>query len=549
MNIAAATRSLLPPLVAACARYRLRVILVALVLAAASLWATYTWLGVTTDTGGMFANSLAWKQRSDRLSKLFPQNSDLIVAVIDARIPEEADATANALAHALAGDKLHFHSIRRPDDSPYLQRNAFLLVDTADLQDLLNRTIDAQPFLGQLVADPSLRGLFSALSLVTQGIEHGASIEGIDPALDKFHQTLKSAIAGHPAPLSWQELLGGRLSDLGGRYRFLMFRPVLDFGQLEPGGAATEVVRKAAAAIPYVHDGQARVRLTGDVVLADEEFATVAEGAAIGLIGSFLLVMVWLFLAVRTWRLMLPIVLTLLLGLVLTTGFAAVVIGTLNLISIAFAVLFVGIAVDFAIQFTVRFRERRYNHPHIAEALRETGRRSGAQILVASLATAAGFLAFTPTNFVGVAQLGVIAGIGMLIAFTCTLTFLPATLCLCHPRRERKEIGFAFARPLDPVIETWRWPVVAVFVLVAAGGAVIAHTIKFDGDPLHTKDPRSEAIRTLYDLMQNPVTNPYTIEALLPSLNAAQEAARKLSALKLTQEVLTLNSFLPTQQT
>ena len=120
MNIAAATRSLLPPLVAACARHRLMVIGLALALGAASLWATSTWLGVTTDTGGMFANSLSWKQRSDALGKLFPQNSDLIVAVIDARIPEEAEATAAALQQALSADKAHFRSIRRPDDSPLL---------------------------------------------------------------------------------------------------------------------------------------------------------------------------------------------------------------------------------------------------------------------------------------------------------------------------------------------------------------------------------------------------------------------------------------------
>jgi hopanoid biosynthesis associated RND transporter like protein HpnN len=549
MNIAAATRSLLPPLVAACARNRLRVIFLALLLAGASLWATTTWLGVTTDTGGMFANSLEWKQRSDALGKLFPQNSDLIVAVVDARIPEEADATAAALEKALEGDTTHFHSIRRPDTLPYLQQNAFLLVDQADLEDLLNRTIDAQPFLGQLVADPSLRGLFAALSLVVQGIEHGQSIAGIDPALLKFHQTLQTAIAGRAAPLSWQELLGGRLSDLSGRYRFVLFRPMLDFGQLEPGGEATKLVRQAAAAIPYVARHEARVRLTGNVVLEDEEFATVAEGAVYGLIGSFLLVMLWLYLAVRSWRLMLPIVATLVLGLLLTTGFAAVVIGTLNLISIAFAVLFVGIAVDFAIQFTVRFRERRHNHPDNADALRETGRRSGAQILVASLATAAGFLAFTPTNFVGVAQLGIIAGVGMLIAFSCTLTFLPAMLCLCHPRGEAKEVGFRFAKNLDPLAQKWRWPLAAVFLLLATGGGLLAHTIKFDGDPLHTKDPHSEAIRTLYDLMQEPVTNPYTIEALLPTLNQAQQAADKLAKLQLTQDVLTLNSFLPAHQT
>ena len=468
--------------------------------------------------------------------------------MVSGRIPEEAEATAAALADKLRQDHTHFTQVRQPDTLPYLQKNAFLLIGTDDLQDILNRTIDAQPFLGQLAADPSLRGLFSALGLVVQGVAHHQSISGVAPALGKFHASLASAASGHPKALSWEELLAGKLADQAGRFRFVLCKPVLDYGALEPGGAATDIVRKAASGIYWVRNGDAQVRLTGSVVMDDQEFATVAKGAVAGLIGSFLLVVLWLYLAVRSWRLMLPIMATLVLGLLLTTGFAAAVIGTLNLISVAFAVLFTGIAVDFAIQFTVRLRERRFTYPNMTDALRETGRRSGAQILVAALATASGFLAFTPTNFVGVAQLGIIAGFGMLIAFACTLTFLPAMLCLCHPPREKKEVGFAFMRVLDPVIHRRRHVVVGAFVALALAGGLLAPTIRFDGDPLHTKDPHSEAIRVLHDLMQDPITNPYTIEALLPSLAQAQAAGERLAKLPLSATVLTLNSFLPEDQ-
>jgi hopanoid biosynthesis associated RND transporter like protein HpnN len=535
-------------MVAACARHRLLVVFIALCLAAASVWATTTWLGVTTDTGGMFAASLDWKQRSDMLARLFPQNDDLIVAVVNARTPEQADETSASLAAAVDADRVHFESVRRPDALAYLRRNAFLLIDPATLQSVLDSTVDAQPFLGQLVADPSLRGLAAALGLVAQGVQHGLAPAGIAPALERFHERLAEAAAGHPRPLSWQMLLGGKLAEQAGKYRFVLIKPRLDYDALQPGGAASRAVRQAADAIADVRAHAARVRLTGSVVLDDEEFASVAEGAVAGLIGSLLLVTLWLYLAVRSWRLMLPIMTTLVLGLLLTTGFAAVAIGTLNLISVAFAILFVGIAVDFAIQFTVRMRERSRMHPVLIDALRETGRRSGAQILVAALATAAGFLAFTPTKFIGVAQLGIIAGVGMLIAFTCTLTFLPAMLCLCRPRHEPREVGFSALRPVDALVVRRRYAIVALFMLLAAVGGVLATRVRFDGDPLHTKDPNSEAMRTLHDLMEDPITNPYTIEALLPSLAAAQQDAAKLASLPLSDSVLTLNSFLPDDQ-
>jgi hopanoid biosynthesis associated RND transporter like protein HpnN len=548
MNIAATTRSVLPPLVAACARHPLRVLLIALMLAALSLWATSSWLGVTTDTGGMFANSLHWKQRSDELAHLFPQNDDLIVAVVDARTPEQADDAAAALAARLTADHDHFTSVRRPDALPYLTQNAFLLIDQKTLQSVLDSTVDAQPFLGELAADPSLRGLANALGLVVQGATRGQVPASIAPALEKFHASLAASVAGHDQPLSWQQLLGGKLSEQAGRFRFVLIKPKLDYDALEPGGAASKAVRQAADAMPDVRNHAVRVRLTGSVVLDDEEFASVAEGAAAGLIGSLLLVTLWLYLAVRSWRLMLPIMATLVFGLILTTGFAAVAIGTLNLISVAFAVLFVGIAVDFAIQFTVRMRERSRTHHDLVDALRETGRRSGAQILVASLATAAGFLAFTPTKFIGVAQLGIIAGVGMLIAFACTLTFLPAMLCLCRPRYAGSDVGFSEIRPLDIAVVRHRFTIVGVFVAMAVAGGVLATQVPFDGDPLHTKDPRSEAMRTLHDLMQDPLTNPYTIEAIMPSLAAATQAADRLAALPLSHDVLTLNSFLPDHQ-
>ncbi len=549
MTIAARVRALLAPVTETCARRKLPVVAVGVLLAGLSVFAASTRLGVSTDTAGMFADTLPWKQRSVVISRAFPQNDELLVAVLDAAAPEQAEATAAALAAKLRQDQVNFTAVTQPDAIPYLRQNGFLLIGTDDLQAVLDHTVDAQPFLGQLVADPSLRGLFSALSLVAEGVARGAGgTAALAPAMGKFHASLAAAVAGHPVPLSWQTLLGGKLAEQAGAYRFVLAKPVLDETALQTGGVATAAMRRAIAGLPDVANGQVRVRLTGSVILQDEEFASVAQGAAAGLIASFMLVLVWLYLAVRSWRLMVPIMATLVLGLLLTTGFAAIAIGTLNLISVAFAVLFVGIAVDFAIQFAVRFRERRLVVPDIVDALRDTGKRTGAQILVASLATAAGFLAFTPTDFTGVAELGAIAGVGMVIAFLCTVTFLPAMLALCQPRAETREIGFAFGKPLDAALVRNRYLVVAVFVGLALAGAVLAPRIGFDGDPLNTKDQTTEAVRTLHDLMADPITNPYTIEALLPSRKDAMQAASRIGDDSLAKDVLTFDSFVPTDQ-
>ncbi len=525
----------------ACGRSSGRVVAATLVLAMLALLAVWRGLGVSTDTGGLFAASLPWKQRQAQLRAAYPQNEDLLVAVVDGRIPEAADLTAAALAHTLRRDTAHFISVRQPDADPYLARNALLFVDPAPLAALLETTIDAQPFLGKLAADPSLRGLVGALSLVAEGIRrHQASLGPFVPALAAFHRTLTD-----PAqPLSWERLLGGPLVDMAGRYRFVLAKPVLDYGALQPGAAAARAVRRASERLKFVRSGLARVRITGSVALDDDEFATVAQGAAGGLAGSFALVTLWLLLAVRTWRLIVPILLTLLLGLLLTSAFAALAVGTLNLVSVAFAVLFVGLAVDFAIQFAMRVRES----GGAASGIEEAGRRGGGQILVAALATSAGFLAFTPTDFAGVAQLGLIAGVGMLIAFCCTLTVLPALIALLRPPAETAEVGFAWAAPLDAFAVRRRGVFLCAFGALGVLGLLLLPSVRFDSDPLHTKNQATESVRTLNDLVADPVTSPYGIEVLLLSQAAVRALAPHVESLPTVGGVLSLDSLVPDQQ-
>ena len=514
-----------------------------------SIWFAAGHLGITTDVALLFSPDLPYRQRAVMLEHAFPQFQDLLVAVIDAQEPEQADATAAALASALAADTAHFRTVRRPDALPWLHREGLLFLAPDRLADLLDRTIDAQPFLGRLAADPSARGMFGAFSLLATGVEQGGmNLDPYQAALEGVHRTMAAVIAGHPEPLSWMRLLGGDLTDMGGRYRFVLAQPVLAHGELETGGPATKALREAAAKLEFVRSGAARVRITGQVALSDEEFGTVARGAVQGMVISITLITVWLFLAVRSWRLILPILGTLGLGLMLTLLFAAAAVGTLNVMSVGFGILFIGIAVDFAIQFSVRYRDMRHRLGDPALAMQETGRAAGVQILVAAVATSAGFLAFLPTDFRGVAELGLIAGTGMLIAFVCTIVFLPAAISVLRPRGEPAEVGYRLGTWLDSAIRRWRRPVLVVFALLGVLGAVQIPRLIFDSDPLHTKDPTTEAMRTLYDLMDSPITNPFTITILAANPADAEALARQLSPLPLVENVLSINSFVPADQ-
>ena len=155
---------------------------------------------------------------------------------------------------------------------------------------------------------------------------------------------------------------------------------------------ATDAIRQAAADLDFPGKYRARLRLTGPVPQGDEEFATIKENAALNATVTIGVVLFILWMALRWWRIIFAVFLSLVVGLSITAAVGLLLVGTLNLISVYFAVLFVGLGVDFGIQFSVRYRAERHDVDDLYGALLQAGRRAGAPLTLAALATAAGLL-------------------------------------------------------------------------------------------------------------------------------------------------------------
>jgi hopanoid biosynthesis associated RND transporter like protein HpnN len=528
---------------------RQAVVCVLLFLAAAAAGLTYTarHLTIDTDTDHLFSSSLPWRQAQIEQDKNFPQFNDLIVAVVRGATPEEAKQTARQLNAALNADKTYFKDSRYPAGSSFYQDEGLMLLPVNRLAGMLGQIVAAQPFLGQLAADPSARGLFAGLSLIAQGVQAGSDISPYNGALAGVRKNLDAAAAGHPVPLSWQSLIMGGVTGQGGA-EFVLAHPKLDQGTLQPGGAATAALMRIAKGLPDVKAGRVTVDYTGQIPLSDEQFASLTHGLVLGGIISVALIALWLYLALRSVRLILPILLTLIMGLALTMTYAAVFVRVINLISVAFAILFIGLAVDFAIQYSVRLRAVRHMVPGLGAALSETARQAGGQIALAATATACGFFAFSPTAFVGVAELGEIAGAGMFIAFFCTISFLPALLRIFAPKPETVPVGLPGGAVVDDYLHRHRRGVLALFSVLALAGAVAAVTLNFDANPLDTKDPNTESMRTLHTLLADPQTNPFYADALAPDISAARALADRLGKLPEVAQAVSGATFVPQQQ-
>ncbi|HTO65269.1 MAG TPA: MMPL family transporter [Bradyrhizobium sp.] len=255
-----------------------------------------------------------------------------------------------------------------------------------------------------------------------------------------------------------------------------------------------------------------------------------------------------LWLALRSWKLIIAVFFSLMVGLATTAALGLAMVGSFNLISIAFFVLFVGLGVDFAIQFSVRYRSERHELADLRAALRSAARKAGKPLAMAAAATAIGFFAFLPTSYQGLSELGLIAGCGMLIAFTCSVTLVPAMLTMLNPAGEPAPVGFARLAPLDDFLQRHRVAVIAGTVGVVLAGAPLLLYLRFDFNPVDLQNPTSPSVVAYRQLQNEPNASTSDAEILEPSEQQAVSTAGHLATLPEVSRTLTLNSFVPSDE-
>jgi uncharacterized protein len=506
-------------------------------------------IAINTDSSKLLSSSLPWRQQEERLNQLFPQRTDLITAVIDATTPEAADEAADALAKALIDQKDVVRAVTRPDGGEFFARNGILFLGVDDVRRNMDELIKAEPFLGTLALDPTLRGILGAISQSLEGVRlKKTTLEDIEPAVSAIADALEGVEQGRRPAFSWRRLISGRAPERSDLRRFVNIQAVLNYGDLQPGGEATKAVRATIAKLGLTPERGVTVRLTGSVPLSDEEFSTIADGAAFNGVVTIVVVLLILWLALRRVRIVLAVLINLAVGLSFTAAVGLAMVGALNLISVAFAVLFIGLGVDFGIQFSVRYRAERFADRDLLEALEHTGLGVARPLLLAAASIAAAFYSFLPTAYVGLSELGLIAGTGMIIAFLTTVTLLPALLSVLKPAGEAAAVGWAWLAPLDRFLDKQRYWVVGLTLAAVVLGLPLLRGLSFDFNPLNLRSKQAESVSTLLDLMRDPDTSPNTIDVLEPNVASASAMAEKLSKVPEVAKVRTLESFVPKDQ-
>lgn len=536
-------------LVASSVKHRWIVLALIALISAAGTGVAVKLFRINTDVERLIERTVPWRQDEIDFEKAFPQRTNLVVAVIDGRTPEIAEEGAAELAKALATHKNEIETVYRPDGGPFYDKNGFLLMSQQELEETTEKLTEQQGLLGPLAADPSLRGIMRVLAQGAKGVKTGdAKLEDLEQPLTRIDDTLRQVLDGKPARMSWQELLAGAESKTTDKRKFVMIQPVLDYNALEPGREATKLIRNVAKDLKITPAEGLTMRLTGPVAVADDEFGTLSDDAWLNNSLSVGAIVLFLFLALHSPPLVIAVMITTAAGLVVTAALGLLMVGELNPISVAFAALFVGLGIDFGIQFAVRFRADRYQQPDGAVALRAAARGVGWSLTLAAVSLLAGFFAFLPTKFRGVSELGLIAGVGMIVAYLFALTLLPALIAVFNPKGEKEAVETRWLTGVDGWIVKNRKYVLTGVLLLTAMGIPLLYKLPFDSNPMHLRSSKVESVATYLDLIKDPATSPNSVDVLAPSVDDVPKLSEKLLKLASVAKVVSIDTFVPRDQ-
>lgn len=506
-------------------------------------------LSVNANTAEMLSLDLPFQQNRIRLETAFPHDVSTFLMVVEGNTPEQTAAAVEQLGAALRANRQEIKSVYIPDEGDFFAKNGLLYLDLPELEGLSVEMANAQPFIGRLSEDFSLHGLFS---IVGDALTHRDEDFELDlqPVLAKIRLAVTAIDEGKPYRLSWQQLMMKDQQGFGITQRFIIVTPVLHFEELMP---AEQSYTAIAATIQQVKQGtlsDIRVRLTGEVMLEYEEMATIGKDMIFAGAGSLVMVCVTLWIAFRSFKLMLATIVSLSIGLIFSLGFAAFAIGQLNMISIAFAVLFIGMGDAYSSHFCLRYRELVLRGLSVSQALRRTFISTGPSLMLCTLTAAIGLYAFIPTSYVGVAELGIISGTSMFIALGTTFTLLPALIKIMplKPKSPGKQVEERIPFMLSHWVIRYAAVIRVLTIIAVLFALVLLSKVTVDFNPINLRDPTSESVQTFKYLLQSKDTSPMTLSTLATSEAEANAMAARFRTLSTVDRVVTLGSLVPAQQ-
>lgn len=415
---------------------------VAVLIAVVSVGYTIAGLGFQADRNDLISPKLDWNKRYIQYLDQF-QGYDSIAVIV--KVPQadggdqEARDFVTAVVEKLKLKPEYFKHIWWGIDPAEASAALMRLAPMEDFEANLELVTSAAPLLkAKNVADllaqipAQLTQQTAADTTPQEGAELINQLASLVSVIDeglagKLEPDSLKALSPVEIP-SWQFL-----ASEDGQLLFIDLEPNVMEGEIDPTAPvvayAREVLRETLPDFPGVEAG-----LTGiPVIEADETLMSMKDSTVCSII-AVSAISVLLIAAFGSWRLPLIMVLSLGLGVAWTFGFLTLAVGHLQVLSVVFTIILLGLGIDFGIHIISRYELIRANYPPgqlgFKLAMTQTFQSAGPGMFTGAITTALAFSTTTLTDFTGMAEMGLIAGVGVMLCLLAMLTALPAIMCL-----------------------------------------------------------------------------------------------------------------------
>ena len=558
-------------------RRSLLVISVSLVLAILSLWVTAQKLTFKTGRGDLVAKGLPYVEQYKNYREQFEDLEGMVV-VVEGKNPADMAGFAEALAIKLQAQSHLFSQVVYKIGTHYFRSRFLLYLNQDELQSLTRKLVDHQGFLESVNGAPGLHTLLSSInaeissgmvdSLLTDFLggddeEETADAGGLSLLIRLLEEMTQHLMGetGYRSP--WQALFTGSGDSLREKGYMVSENDDLLFILVVPNEDETSFTGykdAVALARQYIAETQKdfpdiTVGLTGEEVISSDEMVTtqadVETASKIALTGVALLFII----AYRGVVKPLLAVFCLLLALCWTIGFTTLTIGHLNILSIVFTTILIGLGIDFGIHILERYKEERLKGNEILEALQKTVQGTGRGNFSGAITTAMAFGAMVLTDFIGIVELGWIAGWGILFCMVAMLLVLPALITLEEKWRKPSYAQGVRGKSATPKQKQWvdklfdhYYLIIGLCTVLVLIASVSLKDLRFDYNLLNLQAKGTEAVQYEMKILESAGRSAWSAAMLADSLEEVQQKELQLKALPTVARFESISVVIPGHQ-
>ncbi len=553
--------------------HSIAVILISLLIAGLSVWFTVEKLSFKNNRGDLVAKKLAYVEMYEKYRHEFEDFDGMMVVVAD-KDPENMKGFTDSFVNKLRQYPQDFLKIFHRIDTKYFRTKGLLYLDHEELVDLGNKIESHENFLEDVNASPGLNQLVKSInteisagmvdSLLTGFIGGEDSEEEKDETADlslliNLEQQMLAHLKGETTYRSpWNSFLtdseksiaeDGYLVSEDEKLMFILIVPNEDNKAAtaipDSIGFLRDLIEETRAQFPGIEVG-----LTGEDVIAADEMDTtqvdVQKASQIALAGIALL----FILAYRGVVKPLLAIFALVIALCWSMGWTTLAVGHLNILTIVFTTILIGLGIDFGIHILERYKEERTAGDDVLQALQKTVQGTGRGNFAGAVTTAMAFGGMILTDFVGIAELGKISGGGILLCMISMILLLPALITveekITKPRYLPKRSDRK-GRLLEKFFKNYR-AIIFVSMILFVLSLLSLRTVAFDYNILNLQAHGTEAVKYEMKVIETAGRSAWSVAVLADSLEETRKKHKALEKLSTVGNVESIISTLPEEQ-